>query len=50
MLFEEPVRPVPAKGDSGAVRFSVYALAVATALFGLLIIPLSALVQGSGLL
>jgi len=50
MLFEEPAGPVPAKGDSGAVRFSVYALAVATALFGLLIIPLSALVQGSGLL
>jgi NADH-quinone oxidoreductase subunit N len=49
MLFEEPTGPVPAKGDSGAVRFSVYALAVATALFGLLIIPLSALVQGSGL-
>src|SRR5918998_15372 len=50
MLFEEPAGPVPAKEDSGAVRFSVYALAVATALFGLLIIPLSALVQGSGLL
>ena len=50
MLFEEPAGPVPAKGDSGAVRFSVYTLAVATALFGLLIIPLSALVQGSGLL
>jgi NADH-quinone oxidoreductase subunit N len=50
MLFEEPTGPVPAKGDSGAVRFSVYALAVATTLFGLLIIPLSALVQGSGLL
>ena len=50
MLFEEPAGPVPAKGDSGAVRFSVYALAIATALFGLLIIPLSALVQGSGLL
>jgi NADH-quinone oxidoreductase subunit N len=50
MLFEEPTGPVSAKGDSGAVRFSVYALAVATTLFGLLIIPLSALVQGSGLL
>ncbi len=50
MLFEEPAGPAPAKGDSGAVRFSVYTLAVATALFGLLIIPLSALVQGSGLL
>ena len=50
MLLEEPTGPVAAKGDSGAVRFSVYALAVATTLFGLLIIPLSALVQGSGLL
>ena len=50
MIFEEPAGPVPARGGSGAVRFSVYALAVATALFGLLIIPLSALVQGSGLL
>jgi NADH-quinone oxidoreductase subunit N len=50
MLFEEPAGPAPAKADSGAVRFSVYTLAVATTLFGLLIIPLSALVQGSGLL
>ena len=50
MLFEETAGPVPVKGDSGALRFSVYALAIATALFGLLIIPLSALVQGSGLL
>jgi NADH-quinone oxidoreductase subunit N len=50
MLFEEPVSPVPAKAGSGAVRFSVYTLAVATTLFGLLIIPLSALVKGSGLL
>jgi hypothetical protein len=32
------------------VKFSVYVLALATTLFGLLIIPLSALVQGSGLL
>jgi NADH-quinone oxidoreductase subunit N len=48
MFFEEPAGP--AKDGSGAVKFSVYALAVATTLFGLLIIPLSALVQGSGLL
>jgi NADH-quinone oxidoreductase subunit N len=50
MLFEEPAGPAPAKDGSGALRFSVYALAVATTLFGLLIIPLSALVRGSGLL
>jgi NADH-quinone oxidoreductase subunit N len=50
MLFEEPAGPARAKDGSGAVRFSVYVLAVATTLFGLLIIPLSALVQGSGLL
>src|SRR5215216_2849027 len=48
MFFEEPAGP--AKDGAGAVKFSVYALAVATTLFGLLIIPLSALVQGSGLL
>jgi len=48
MFFEEPAGP--AKGGAGAVKFSVYTLALATTLFGLLIIPLSALVQGSGLL
>src|ERR671915_1415097 len=41
MLFEEPAGPVSPKDDSGALRFSVYVLAVATTLFGLLIIPLS---------
>jgi proton-translocating NADH-quinone oxidoreductase chain N len=50
MLFEEPAGPAPAKDGSGALRFSVYTLAVATTLFGLLIIPLSTLVRGSGLL
>jgi NADH-quinone oxidoreductase subunit N len=50
MLFEEATGPVTAKDGSGALRFSVYALALATALFGLLIIPLSALARGSGLL
>src|SRR5215218_112394 len=50
MLFEEPaVGTLGAKGGD-ALKFSVYALAVATTLFGLLIIPLSALVRGSGLL
>jgi NADH-quinone oxidoreductase subunit N len=48
MFFEEPAGP--AKDGAGAVKFSVYVLALATTLFGLLIIPLSALVQGSGLL
>jgi NADH-quinone oxidoreductase subunit N len=48
MFFEEPAGP--AKDGAGAVKFSVYALALATTLFGLLIIPLSALVQASGLL
>jgi proton-translocating NADH-quinone oxidoreductase chain N len=50
MLFEEPAGPVSPKDDSSALRFSVYVLAVATTLFGLLIIPLSTLVQSSGLL
>ncbi|HEU4492677.1 MAG TPA: NADH-quinone oxidoreductase subunit N [Rubrobacteraceae bacterium] len=50
MLFEEPTGPVTAKDGSGALRFSVYALALATALFGLLIIPLSTLARTSGLL
>ena len=35
----------PSPEGTGAVRFSVYVLAVATTLFGLLIIPLSALVS-----
>ncbi len=50
MLFEEPAGPPPDTRGTGAVRFSVYVLAIATTLFGLLIIPLSALVRGSGLL
>jgi NADH-quinone oxidoreductase subunit N len=50
MLFEDPTTPALGKGGAGALRFSVYTLAVATTLFGLLIIPLSALVRGSGLL
>jgi NADH-quinone oxidoreductase subunit N len=50
MVFEEPTTPALGKGGGDALRFSVYTLAVATTLFGLLIIPLSALVRGSGLL
>ncbi len=50
MLFEEPTMDAPPPKGAGAVRFSVYVLAAATALFGLLIIPLSALAGASGLL
>jgi NADH-quinone oxidoreductase subunit N len=49
MIFEEPTTDTARTKGSGAVRFSVYVLAVLTTLFGLLIIPLSALVQASGL-
>jgi proton-translocating NADH-quinone oxidoreductase chain N len=49
MIFEEPTTDTSRTKGSGAVRFSVYVLAVLTTLFGLLIIPLSALVGGSGL-
>ena len=49
MILEEPTtETVRAKG-AGAVRFSVYVLAVLATVFGLLIIPLSALVRASGL-
>jgi NADH-quinone oxidoreductase subunit N len=50
MLFEEPATGAPGPKGGDALKFSVYTLAVATTLFGLLIIPLSALVRGSGLL
>jgi proton-translocating NADH-quinone oxidoreductase chain N len=49
MIFEEPTTDTARAKGSGAVRFSVYVLAVLTTLFGLLIIPLSALVGASGL-
>jgi NADH-quinone oxidoreductase subunit N len=49
MLFEEPTTDTVTSKGSGAVRFSVYVLAVLATLFGLLIIPLSALVGASGL-
>jgi proton-translocating NADH-quinone oxidoreductase chain N len=49
MIFEEPTTDTARTKGSGAVRFSVYVLAVLTTLFGLLIIPLSALVGASGL-
>jgi len=49
MILEEPTTDTVRSKGSGAVRFSVYVLAVLTTLFGLLIIPLSALVGASGL-
>ena len=50
MLFEEPTADTLGPKGGDALKFSVYTLAIATTLFGLLIIPLSALVRGSGLL
>jgi NADH-quinone oxidoreductase subunit N len=49
MILEEPTTDTARSKGNGAVRFSVYVLAVLTTLFGLLIIPLSALVGASGL-
>jgi len=49
MIFEEPTTETARAKGGGAVRFCVYVLAVLTTLFGLLIIPLSALVGASGL-
>ena len=48
MLLEEPTTETVRSKGAGAVRFAVYTLAIATTLFGLLIIPLSALVGASG--
>jgi NADH-quinone oxidoreductase subunit N len=49
MILEEPTTDTVTSKGSGSVRFSVFVLAVLTTLFGLLIIPLSALVSVSGL-
>ena len=49
MILEEPTTETVRSKGSGAVRFSVYVLAVLATVFGLLIIPLSALVGASGL-
>jgi NADH-quinone oxidoreductase subunit N len=49
MILEEPTTDTVTSKGSGSVRFSVFMLAVLTTLFGLLIIPLSALVSASGL-
>jgi NADH-quinone oxidoreductase subunit N len=51
MFFEEPTREARTEpGGTGALRFSVYALAVGTTLFIFFIGPLSALARASGLL
>ncbi len=50
MLLEEPTTETVRSKGAGAVRFAVFALAITTTLFGLLIIPLSALTGASGLL
>ena len=49
MILEEPTTETVRSKGAGAVRFSVYVLAVLATVFGLLIIPLSALVRVSGL-
>ncbi len=50
MFFEEPVTGDEEPKGLGALKFSVYALAVATTLFIFFIGPLAALVGASGLL
>jgi NADH-quinone oxidoreductase subunit N len=50
MFFEEPATNARTPKGAGAVRFSVYALAVATTLFIFFVGPLSALARASGLL
>jgi NADH-quinone oxidoreductase subunit N len=50
MFFEEPVTGAEEPKGLGAVKFSVYALALATTLFISFIGPLAALVGASGLL
>jgi NADH-quinone oxidoreductase subunit N len=50
MFFEEPVAPAEESKGLGALKFSVYTLAVATTLFIFFIGPLAALVGNSGLL
>ena len=50
MFFEEPTRDALAPKGSGAVRFSVYALALGTVLFIFFVGPLSSLARASGLL
>jgi NADH-quinone oxidoreductase subunit N len=49
MILEDPTTETVRSKGAGAVRFSVFVLAVLATVFGLLIIPLSALVRASGL-
>jgi NADH-quinone oxidoreductase subunit N len=49
MFFEEAVTGAEEPKGTGAIKFSVYTLAVATVLFGFFVGPLGALVQASGL-
>jgi NADH-quinone oxidoreductase subunit N len=50
MFFEEPAAGTRQQKGAGAVRFSVYALALATTLFVFFVGPLSNLARASGLL
>lgn len=50
MFFEEPTGAALDPKGSGAIRFSVYALALGTTLFIFFVGPLSALARASGLL
>ncbi len=49
MFFEQPTLDAVEPAGGGALKFSVYVLALLTALFFLLIVPISALAGGSGL-
>jgi NADH-quinone oxidoreductase subunit N len=50
MVFEEPVTGVEEPKGTGAIKFSVYALALATVLFAFFVGPLAALAGTSSLL
>ncbi|TCJ19436.1 NADH-quinone oxidoreductase subunit N [Rubrobacter taiwanensis] len=49
MFFEEPAGVGPVKDGSGALRFSIYAMAVFTVLFAFILGPLVLLAQAIGL-
>jgi NADH-quinone oxidoreductase subunit N len=49
MFFEEAVTDAGRKESAGALKFSVYALAVVTTLFAFFVGPLAALAGTSGL-
>jgi NADH:ubiquinone oxidoreductase subunit 2 (subunit N) len=50
MVFEEPTQGAEEPKSAGALKFSVYALALITVLFAFFVGPLAALAQASGLL